>query len=211
MLPDNVSPLEATWMVVAFLGAAVAVGLVGNIVPSQVAVERWIRDGQAVRWGPRHKFVTGFLVGAALFALIWVGFIALGVNAAFNPPPIGAVRQAASERGGWILVGLEIALLAVQGVLFAAWVAVGHSTVRQRAPRTLATLLLESIDYGREMGHTVANELQLVVSALEVVAEDQAVPAVRRAELDAAIERTAAVMTHVHALHVAVKTLEPKP
>src|SRR5256885_10480837 len=100
MLPSTASPLELAWTGVAVLGACVATALLTHVWLSYRAVAAWIRAGLAVRWGPRHVFVLGFLVGIGLLLLVWAGFVMLGGNALATPPPLTSDREAASERVG---------------------------------------------------------------------------------------------------------------
>lgn len=130
MLPSNASSLEITWSLIALVGLMFALWLFELIWKSYRAVLSWIEQGLAVRWGPRHKFVLGFLTGVGLLVLIWVGFIALGINAMLTPEPLSVDRQEAAERGGWILVGLEALLLIFSVVLLYAWIAVGGPSLR---------------------------------------------------------------------------------
>lgn len=126
----NASALEITWSAVAVGGFAFAAVFWALIFRSLLAVNEWIRQGHARRWGPRHAFVLGFLIGIGLLVLVWLGFIALGANAIFNPPPATPDREAASERGGWILTALEAVLFLFQLALLYAWVAVGGPSIK---------------------------------------------------------------------------------
>jgi hypothetical protein len=130
---NNGSPLEFSWTGIAILGFVLSCVFVAFIYRSTRAVDVWIEDERAVRWGPRHRFVLAFLGAVGILILIWVGFIALGVNAILNPPPAEEIRAAASERAGWILVVLEILIVVFLSVLFYAWMTVGgRSVVRSR-------------------------------------------------------------------------------
>ena len=130
MWPANASALEAVWTALACGGLAFALWLFGMIWRSYRAVCAWIEQERAVKWGPRHKFVLGFLVGIGVLMLVWAGFVVLGVNALENAPPTTPGRAAASERAGWILVGLEVALLLAQVALLYAWIAVGGPSLQ---------------------------------------------------------------------------------
>lgn len=207
MLTPNVSPLEATWTAIALLGTVTAFAFLAYIWLSYQAVMSWIDHGWAVRGGPRHKFVLGFLLGVGLLIIVWFGFDALGVNAMLNAPPTTPDRAAASERGGWILVGLEAALLAVQGVLFWAWVTVGKPTLGSGQGSTLSDILEASTDIGREMGHLIANDLQQPMSVLEEIAGDHMVSEERRADAALAVANLGLVMDRVRALHREIKRL----
>lgn len=209
LTPDiapNVSPLELTWTSIALLGTLTALFFLGFIWLSYTSVREWIDRGWARRWGPRHKFVLGFLLGMVLLLVVWIGFDALGVNAMFNPPPPTPDRAAASERGGWILAGLEASLLAVQGVLFWAWVTVGRPTLAtDRGAPTLADLLEAQTDDGREMAHLIADSMQQPVATLDGFARDERLPLDART---AAVEALAAldrVMAGVRQLHRQIK------
>src|SRR5581483_6491208 len=87
MWPANASALEAVWTALACGGLAFALWLFGMIWRSYRAVCAWIEQERAVKWGPRHKFVLGFLVGIGVLVLVWAGFVVLGVNALENAPP----------------------------------------------------------------------------------------------------------------------------
>lgn len=211
-MAENTSALEAAWTTIAVAGAAVAVALAAHIWASYRAVAAWIGHGRARRWGPRHTFVLGFLTVAGLLVLIWLGFAALGVNAMLNPPPTDAIRAAASERGGWILVGLEGLLFLCQGVLMTAWIGVGRPSLRMgREPQTLAMLLLAAIDAGREIGHAVRNDLQPAVAVLDDLAHDETVSADLRARAVEALDQIDRLLAHVSRVHGEIKALEPRP
>jgi hypothetical protein len=185
MLPGNASSLEVTWTTIAIGGAGFATALAGNVWLSHQTVVEWIRKGRIRRWGPRHKFVLGFFVGVALLLLVWCGFVLLGANAIANPPPSDPGREAASERGGWILVILEGALFLFQAILMWAWWAAG-----------------------REMGHAVTNDLQLPVAILDEIALDPTVSEERRNEAAQALVALDRLLKHVHSLHTAIKARE---
>jgi hypothetical protein len=207
----NASVLETAWTAVAVAGTGVAVAFLVVIWLSYRAVMSWIRQGLAVAWGPRHLFVVSFLVGIGLLLLVWLGFDALGANAMLNPPPLDPERQAASDRGGWILVGLEAVLFCFQIVLLWAWVAIGRTTLHSgAAPRSFLDLLRGVIDDGREVGHAVANDLQRPVAVLEEIAEDASLPEEARTAATLALDDLGRVMARVHAFHQSVKRLEPR-
>jgi hypothetical protein len=209
MLPGNASSLEVTWTTIAIGGAGFATALAGNVWLSHQTVVEWIRKGRIRRWGPRHKFVLGFFVGVALLLLVWCGFVLLGANAIANPPPSDPGREAASERGGWILVILEGALFLFQAILMWAWWAVGRPTLApDSGPTTLAALTLDMIDAGREMGHAVTNDLQLPVAILDEIALDPTVSEERRNEAAQALVALDRLLKHVHSLHTAIKARE---
>lgn len=126
----NASPLEWTWTAVAALGFLFSLAFLFHIARSLLAVDAWIKAGRATRWGPRHKFVLGFLVGIGLLSLVWAGFVVLGANAILNPPPMTPDREAASARAGWILTVLEGTLFLFQAALLYAWVAVGGPSIK---------------------------------------------------------------------------------
>lgn len=208
----NASALEISWSTVAVLGAGVALALLVSVWLSYRAVASWIKNGLAVRWGPRHKFVLGFLAGIGLLFLVWLGFVALGANAMANPPPLDPERQAASDRGGWLLVGLESVLFCFQIILLWAWVSIGRTTLRPNGePRTFTDLLLAATGAGREIGHTVANHLQRPVAVLDEIAADASLPEEARTAAALALADLEQVMEHVHELHQAIKALEPHP
>jgi hypothetical protein len=214
MLTSNTaSALEVTWSAVALLGTAVSLALLVHIWLSYRAVSAWINEGRAVRWGPRHKFVLGFLIGIGLLLLVWVGFVALGANALVNPPPVDAERQAASDRAGWILVILESVLFGFQGILLWAWVSLARPSLHPSGvePNTPAMLLFRAIDLGREMGHLIANDLTRPVSVLDEIARDERTPAELRADAALAIADLEAVMQRVKAIHEAIKAQEDQP
>lgn len=209
MLGANASMLEATWLGIALLGAAVALALWVQIVASYLAVETWIGERRLVRWGPRHKFILGFLIGIFLFLLVWLGFIALGVNAVTNPPPATPDRVEAAERGGMILCGLEGVLLLVTVILTWAWITVGKPTLNPSgAPRSPVSQMFRAIDLSREMGHTVRNDSQRVVALLDDIARDHALSPDYRSRATEALLTLAHMTTHVTELHQAVKRLE---
>ena len=209
MLPASAAPLELAWTGVAFLGGGVATALLVTIWRSYRAVADWIEHGRLVRWGPRHRFVLGFLVGIFLLMLLWAGFLALGVNAIANPPPTTPDRAAASERGGWLLVGLEAVLFAFQAILLYAWVSVGRPTLDPgRAPNSPVALLFRAIDLGREMGHAVRNEAQEPVALLDEIAHDERAPSDVRSRAVLALAALERLVGHVDRVHRAVKALE---
>lgn len=213
MLPATASPLEASWTAIAFCGAAVAMALLAHIWLSYRAVTSWIEYGWAYRWGPRHKFALGFLVGIGLLLLVWCGFLALGANAIMNPPPTTPDREAASERGGWILVCLEAALFVFQAMLTWAWISVGSKTLhpaRAEAP-TLGELVLRAIDAGREMAHLIANDLQRPVAVLEEVAETDGIDPILRTNAALAVTDLERITARVAANHARIKAMEPTP
>lgn len=212
MMPSNASVLEASWTAVALFGAGVALALLAHIWQSYCAVMSWIAKGWAYRWGPRHKFALGFLVGIGLLLLVWCGFLALGVNALLNPPPTTPDRAAASERAGWILVGLESVLFLFQTILTWAWIAVGSKTLHpanQDAP-TLGELVLRAIDAGREMGHAIATDLQLPVMVLDEMARDETASPEERARAAEALAALDQIKTRVADLHRRIKEMEPR-
>lgn len=213
MLPSSASPLEVAWATVAVLGAGVATALLAHIWLSYRAVAAWFGTGRIVRWGPRHKFVLGFLVGDGLLLLVWCGFVALGVNALLNPPPAGLDRVAASERGGWILVGLESVLFLFQAVLLWAWVAVGHPTLKpgNREPVTLPELFLQATGVGRDLGHLIKNRVAPAVGLIDVTLETAVLTPTQRADLIEARDGLMALASESDVLHQQIKRMEPKP
>lgn len=206
IFPESASGLELTWTAIAMIGLLVNVVLLDQITRSYMAVSEWIRRGWAVRWGPRHKFVVGFLLGASLLFAVWLGFCALGANAIYNPPPTTPDRAEASERGGLILVFLEGVMLLFQGVLTWAWIAVGKPTIPGSSERvTLADLLEASTDAGRELAHMLANSAQLPVTVLERVAEDPAISPELREDAASALTSMERLMEHAGKLHAEIK------
>lgn len=210
-MTSNASVLETVWTAVAVAGTGVAVAFLVVIWLSHRAVMSWIRQGLAVAWGPRHLFVLSFLVGIGLLLLVWLGFDALGANAMLNPPPVDPERQAASDRGGWILVGLEAVLFCFQIVLLWAWVAIGRTTLHSdgSAPRSFLDVLRGVVDDGRDVGHAVASDLQRPVAVLDRIAADASLPEEARAAATLALDDLGRVMTRMHAFHQSVKRLEP--
>lgn len=205
---SSVSALEATWSLVAVIGVAVATGFLAHIWLSYRSVHEWIRRGWAVRWGPRHKFVLGFLVGAGLLLLVWLGFVLLGINAALNAPPTTPDRAAASERGGWILVGLEVVLLGVTALLGWAWVTVGKPTIASDGEaETISDLLKASTDAGREMAHAIADDLQVPVAVLDQFSRDERLTDDARRQATEALACLDRVMARVRQLHREIKRL----
>lgn len=207
-MTPNASVLETVWTSIALLGAGFATALLVHIWLSYRAVLSWIKRGLARRWGPRHKFALGFLLGVALLLVVWCGFVALGANAVMNPPPVDEQRAAASERGGWILVCLEATLFVFQAILMWAWIAVGRPTLHpgQQLP-TLADLLEEATEAGREMGHLIANSAQLPVAVLEEVAGAPSVPERLRADAARALVSMDELMEHARSLHAEIKRI----
>lgn len=209
MLTENVAPLEAIWTAVAIVGVAVGVALALHIWLSYRAVVAWIDQDRLVRWGPRHKFVVGFLIGVLLLLLVWLGFVSLGVNAMLNAPPSTPDRAAASERGGTILLVLETVLLAFQMILTYAWVSVGKPTLHpDRAPHSPVALMFRAIDLGREMGHTVANDLQQPVTFLDDASRDDRLPADVRSDAAMALAYLQQTLGRVRELHATIRALE---
>lgn len=209
MLPESASLLETVWTGLALVGAACATALLLHVWTSYQSVVAWIEKGRLVWWGPRHRFALGFLVGSGCLLAVWVGFILLGGNALLNPPPVGAERAAASERAGWLLVGLETALLVCQAILMWAWLSVQESALSPETLRPgLTQLVLRAIDLGREMGHAVANDAQLPVGVLDAVMADPTTDPERRRDAAEAIATIKRMMGHVTALHAAIKHLE---
>lgn len=208
MLTPNASPLEIAWTVLAVLGIGFGVAFEVLVWLSYRAVTSWIERGWAIRWGPRHKFVIGFLIGVALLICVWVGFAMLGVNAALNPPPATPDRQAASDRGGWILVGLEAILLMFSGLLLWVWLAIGRPRMSDDHPAPTITDLLEaSTQAGRDIAHVVADDLQMPVYTLDVFSRDPRLPEDVRQASGEALVHLDSVMTRVRALHAEIKHL----
>lgn len=208
-MPPSVAPLEVVWTGIAVLGGAVATALLAAIWQSYRAVADWIEHGRLVRWGPRHRFVVGFMAGVGLLVLVWGGFLALGINALGNLPPTTPDRSAASERGGWILVCLEAVLFAFQAILLYAWVAVGRPTLNpDRAPRSPVALLFRTIDLARNMGHIVAGDLQRATTFCEAVATDPAMTESVRSEAALSLADIKQAVRQVGELHRLVKEME---
>lgn len=208
-LPESAATIEVVWSSLALLGAGVAAGLLAHIWQSYQTVADWIAEGRTVAWGPRHRFVVGFGAGIVLLFLVWAGFVALGANAMVNPAAADAERQAASQRGGWILVSLLCVLLGFQLLLTWAWVSVGRPTLSpDTATRSPVALLFRAIDLGRAMGHEIANDAQGPVLVLDEIANDGSLPADMRrraAEALAALER---MIDRTRRLHETIKALE---
>lgn len=207
----NASPLELTWTAIAVLGVVVAAALVAHVGTSYRTVIEWIALGRIYRDGPRHRFVSGFLTGVSLLLLVWLGFVALGGNAISNPPPLDAERQAASERGGWILVSLELALLVFTLLLAWAWVSVGKPTLHPNAPSSPAALLFQAIDLGRQLGHDLRSDAQLPIAVLDDIARDPSVPAELRVRAGEALVAISQMLRRVREVHNAIKALEGTP
>lgn len=209
MLGPNATYLEVAWTSIAVLGAAFAMALLAHIWLSYQAVETWIRQGRAVRWGPRHRFALGFMVGVGLLLVVWTGFILLGANALTNAPPTTPDRIDASERGGTILVVVEGVLLAFQVILLAAWIAVGKPTLHPgSSPQSPVSLMFKAIDLGRQMGHAVANEAQAPVSVLDEIVNDPSTPEDMRLRAAEALASLELMVMHVQELHRTVKAME---
>jgi len=212
MFRAEVSALELAWSLVALFGSAMALTLLAQIWLSYRAVMVWIADGRLVLWGPRHRFVLGFLAGIGLLLMVWLGFVALGVNAMATPAPVTPDRVAASERGGWILVALELILFGAQGILVYAWVAIGRPTLTSgAAPRSPVALVFKAIDLGRDMGHRVNNEAQIPLGVLEQVAANPSVPTELRMQASDAARVLDRLVAQIHEIHQAVKDLEGSP
>lgn len=211
-LPETVSGLELVWTAIAVCGACVAAALLAHIWMSYRAVMSWIARGWAYRWGPRHKFALGFLLGIGLLLLVWLGFVALGGNALATLPPVTPDRQAASDRAGWILVALEGVLFVFQSILMWAWLAVGAKTLRplSHEPPTLSDLVLRAIDAGREIGHGIANDLQRPVSVLDEIATTEGLDPSLRMAAAVAVADLDHIKIRVAELHARIKALEPK-
>jgi hypothetical protein len=211
MFSDDASLLEITWTAIALAGTLLAFALVALVWPSYRTVVGWIDREMAVRWGPRHLFVLGFLVGSGLLAVVWVGFDALGANAMLNPPPVTPDRIASSARAGWILVSLETVLLAFTGVLLLAWVTIGRRTLRPLAEHTPIALMLDAIDAGRELGHLVRNRIGVPIGLIDLAMAEAALTDRQRADLIEARDALLALVEEVGHLHQEIRDLEPKP
>lgn len=208
---STASPLEVTWTTVALCGTAFAVALLAHVWLSYRTVRSWIKRGWAVRWGPRHRFVLGFLIGMALMLAVWVGFVALGVSALYTLPPVTPDREAASERAGWILVGLELALFAFQCVLLWAWITLGRPSIK--SPHEIspfAHLMLEAIDAGRGLGHLVKNSMSEPIGLIDITLGTAVLTDQQRSDLTRARDLLLALVEDVDALHDEIKRMEPR-
>lgn len=212
MLPSSASEIEVARTTVALLGAGIATALLANVWLSYRAVVAWIGTGRVVRWGPRHTFVFGFLIGIGLLLLMWLGFLALGVNAILNPPPLSPERIDAATRGGWILIGLQVELLAFQGILLWAWLAVGRKTMHpgREEPVSLAELFRHATGTGRDLGHLVNNRLGVPVGNIDIVLETETLTDDGHDLLVVARDTLVALGKDADALHKEIKALEPR-
>lgn len=210
MLLTNASSLELSWTGVAVAGLLFSLVFLGYLLRSYQAVEGWIERGLAYRWGPRHKFVLGFLLGIGLLAIVWVGFILLGGNAILNPPPPDPIREVSSERAGWILVILESFLFLVQTALLFAWVVVAHPSLQPTPEKSPMELVLEATDAGREMGHAVANALQRPIALFDLLLHDEHLTPAMKSQIEEALKDLESVLTHSQVLHLRIKALAEK-
>jgi hypothetical protein len=46
--------------------------------------------------------------------VVWIGFVTIGMIAMSIPPPLTPERQSAATTNGWILIGIEMLLAAIQ-------------------------------------------------------------------------------------------------
>lgn len=208
MLTSNASVLEMTWLGVSVLGIAFALAFWAHVWASYFAVRDWIRRGWAVRWGPRHKYILGFLWGVALLLLVWLGFAGLGINAALNPPPVDPVRAAASERGGWLLTALVTVLLLFSAILFWVWMIVGRPRLASGGETPTISDLLEAATLaGRQMGHLIADDLQIPVATLDMFCRDAKLSESQRTAACEALDALDRVMARVRQLHREIREL----
>jgi hypothetical protein len=107
---NTVSPLEATWTVIAIVGFVVSAWAVYDDLLDFQAIRRAVKLELAIAWGPRWWVALGFLGSDALYSIAWLGFAVIGVLAMTLPPALSTQGEVTSEVVGWVLVGMEVVL-----------------------------------------------------------------------------------------------------
>jgi hypothetical protein len=126
-----------------------------------------VRRGNAVTWGPRWWVALASLVSSIGMLIVWGGFVGIGIVAMTVPPPITTERQAASEMSGWILVGVELVLAAIQ-----VWQVYARTKIRplvnpapdERAARGIAS---ETANVAEAAAHAEVATIAAAASAAE--------------------------------------------
>lgn len=129
-MTGTASPLEITWTAVAVAGLLFSGWLVAGGWLDLAAVRAAILKvpPRARAWGPRWWLALSAVVANGVLCLVWCGFAAIGLIAMqFPPPPPNADQQVSNVWAGWVLIAMEVLLVAVQ-----AW----HLFVRGRVERT---------------------------------------------------------------------------
>lgn len=109
------SPIEITWTIIAAVGVLLTGWMILDAWLDFRAVKSAIRGGFARAYGARWWIALGSLVGNGLTLFVWAGFLLVGVIAMQFPPPPPSPNQAASNMwAGWVLIGMEALLAAIQ-------------------------------------------------------------------------------------------------
>jgi hypothetical protein len=114
----NASGPEIAWTVGAVCGLAFTVALMAWSWRRFAVVREGVRNGKAVKWGPRWNLLLALLAAMAFFGLGWLGYLGIGVVAMLTPPPITETNQEAADLLAKILIGMEASHAAGQLALF---------------------------------------------------------------------------------------------
>lgn len=192
------------WAGVAAVGVLLSFWAVCDGWSAFASVRLAVKLKRAVAWGPRWWMALAFLVSDALFLGAWLAIATVGAIALTLPPPVSSQRQETSEIIGYVLLGMEADLAAIQ-----IWWRVVRLKLRglgawvHRRESSERLLMNRASSDGRRMLHAINGNLQFAISALD--AGDDLTPALRAA----LVARLRAVSVSTTDLQVIVRGLGP--
>lgn len=169
--------------------------------------------------GPRWVSAMEHFAFNGTLLVGWLAFLGVATIAVYLPSRTDAVENELSAVAGWLSLGFAGCVLIAQvhrrvgrqklrAMPLESWERMLRSMFDglSAAERVgLSARLLAATSAGREMGHAVANELQLPVALLDEMARDPSLTEARRSEASEAVARLEAVLSHVRTLHATIK------
>lgn len=112
---SNASPLELSWSAIAAVGVLLTGWMIFDAYLDYRAVKQAVQGGYARSRGARWWIAVGALVGNSMTVFVWAGFLLVGLIAMQYPPPPPSPDQTVSNMwAGWVLIGMEALLAAIQ-------------------------------------------------------------------------------------------------
>lgn len=175
--------------------------------------------------GPRWVSGMDHLVSDLSSLGAWTFFLVVISIAIYLPQRTDQPGDTLSAIVGWCRFFGSVCFLAaqanrrvsrikLQNLPLEAWERMMVAMFEGMSPRDqvgLRTRLLTATMAGREIGHTVANDLQLPVAVLDAIADDPSAPPERRAEAAEALAMIEQTIASVRLLHARIKSMEPSP
>lgn len=171
--------------------------------------------------GPRWIAATGHFLFNCSMLLAWLLFLLLISIAIYLPTRTDQPSTVLSDTAGWLRIGYaflflfgqvhqRVARFKLRRLSLDAWEQM-IASLDARGRAALMRRLRRATALPREMGHSLANELQAPVTMCDRIISDPTSTDAERAEAIEAMQAIDGVMAHIRTLHAEARLLESQP